>query len=354
MIQKLQVNRKYLPVTITITLFVMVYVYGMIQYKGFSSPQVFLNILIDNAFLFITCIGMTFVILSGGIDLSVGAIIALTTVVSAHMVEVQGLSPFIVIPFVLFMGTIMGLFMGSIIHFFRVQPFIVTLAGLFFARGMCFVISTTAITISHPFYRTLSLYRIYLPGGKYFVSVSVIIFLAVLGVALLLAHLTSYGRTVYALGGNEQSARLMGLPVGRTKVLIYTQNGFLSALAGVVFSLYTLSGYGWYVNGLELDAIAGTVIGGTLLTGGVGYVIGTVFGVLVMGLIQTVVIFQGTLNSWWTRIVVGLLTLFFILIQGFLVSGTRSRLSVDRVERSIEEQEKEAAALGESVLTADR
>ncbi len=296
---------------------------------------------------------MTFVILSGGIDLSVGAMIALTTVVSAQLVENQGMSPFIVIPLVLLMGTGIGLIMGGIIQVFRVQPFIVTLAGLFFARGMCFIISTSAITISHPFYRAASLYRIYLPGGKYFISVSVIIFVVVLALALFLAHFTSYGRTVYAIGGNEQSARLMGLPVGRTKVLIYTMNGFLSALAGVAFSLYTLSGYGWYVNGLELDAIAGVVIGGTLLTGGVGYVIGTVFGVLIMGLIQTVVIFQGTLNSWWTRIVVGLLTLFFILIQGFLVSGKRSRLSVERVEQSVEEQERQATASGDRALAAD-
>ncbi|MEA3337210.1 MAG: galactofuranose ABC transporter, permease protein YjfF [Chloroflexota bacterium] len=350
--EKLQVNRKFLPLIIAMSLFVLVYAFGMIQYKGFSSPQVFLNILIDNAFLFITCIGMTFVILSEGIDLSVGAVIALTTVVSAYMVEKMAIHPFIAIPSVLLMGTLMGLVMGSIIYFFKVQPFIVTLAGLFFARGMCFVISTEAITISHPFYRAVSLYRIYLPGG-YFISVSVVIFLVVLVVALYLAHLSNFGRAVYAIGGNEHSARLMGLPVGRTKILVYTQNGFLSALAGVVFSLYTLSGYGWYVNGLELDAIAGVVIGGTLLTGGVGYVIGSVFGVLIMGLIQTIVIFQGTLNSWWTRIVVGLLTLFFILIQGALVSGKRKRLSVARIEESWEEQEDELGADPTKNLVAD-
>jgi len=352
MIEKLQVNRKFLPLTITISLFIVVYAFGMIQYKGFSSPQVFLNILIDNAFLFITCIGMTFVILSGGIDLSVGAVIALTTVVSAYMVEEMAVHPFIVIPFVLLMGITMGLFMGSIIHFFKVQPFIVTLSGLFFARGLCFLISTTSITITHPFYRAASLYRIYLPGG-YFVSISVVIFLVVLVLALYLAHQTGFGRAVYAIGGNEQSARLMGLPVGRTKILIYTLNGFLSALAGVVFSLYTLSGYGLYVNGLELDAIAGVVIGGTLLTGGVGYVFGTVFGVLIMGLIQVLVIFQGTLSSWWTRIVVGLLTLFFILIQGAVMSGKRKRLTVAKIEKSIEEQEQEKAVVADNNLVAD-
>jgi ribose/xylose/arabinose/galactoside ABC-type transport system permease subunit len=215
---------------------------------------------------------------------------------------------------VLLFGVALGAVMGAIIHFFKVQPFIVTLAGMFFARGMCFVISTDAITISDPFYRAVALYRIPI-FGKSFISINVVIVLVVLVAAIYLAHLTRFGRTVYAIGGNEQSALLMGLPVARTKILVYTLNGFCSALAGVVFSIYMLSGYGLYTYGLELEAIASVVIGGTMLTGGVGYVIGTVFGVLIQGLIQTIIMFQGTLNSWWTKIVIGLLTLLFIGMQ---------------------------------------
>jgi simple sugar transport system permease protein len=218
--------------------------------------------------------------------------------------------------------------MGAIIHYFKVQPFIVTLAGMFFARGMCFVISTDAITISDPFYRAVGLYRIPMPGG--FISINVVIFLVVLVVALYLAHFTAFGRTVYAVGGNEQSALLMGLPVKRTKILVYTLNGFLSALAGVVFSIYMLSGYGLYTVGLELDAIAAVVIGGTQLTGGIGYVIGTVFGVLIEGLIQVIIMFQGTLNSWWTRIIIGLLTLLFIGMQSIFFSQDSARKSSRR------------------------
>ena len=321
----LNIDRKFVPLTITIALFVALYAFGMTQYKGFSSPQVFLNLWIDNAFLLITSIGMTFVILSGGIDLSVGAVIAFTTVFSAFLLQDVGLSPVVVIPIVLLFGVTLGAVMGSIIHFFKVQPFIVTLAGMFFARGMCFVISTDAITIADPFYRSVGLYRIPI-AEKAFISFNVVIVLVVLAVALYLAHFTRFGRTVYAIGGNEQSALLMGLPVARTKVLVYTLNGFCSALAGIVFSIYMLSGYGLYTYGLELEAIASVVIGGTMLTGGVGYVIGTVFGVLIQGLIQTIIMFQGTLNSWWTKIVIGLLTLLFIGLQSLFVARRARRV----------------------------
>jgi simple sugar transport system permease protein len=341
---KFNIDRKYLPLMVTIALFIGLYLYGVFQYRGFVSPQVFLNLLIDNAFLLVTSIGMTFVILSGGIDLSVGAVIAFTTVFSAFMLEDLMLSPAIVIPIVLLFGVTLGAIMGSIIHFFKVQPFIVTLAGMFFARGMCFVISTDAITISNSFYRTVALYRIPLVG-KSFISINVVIVLAVLLTAFYLAHFTRFGRTVYAIGGNEQSALLMGLPVARTKILVYTLNGFCSALAGVVFSVYMLSGYGLYTNGLELEAIASVVIGGTMLTGGVGYVVGTVFGVLIQGLIQTIIMFQGTLNSWWTKIVIGLLTLLFIGLQSvFSTSGRSRRASAHkRVMASIPSVETSAA-----------
>jgi len=323
---KLAIDRKFVPLMVTIGLFILLYIYGIVQYKGFSSPQVFLNLLIDNAFLLITSIGMTFVIISGGIDLSVGAIIAFTTVFSAFLLETMGWSPAIVIPLVLLIGVGQGAIVGGLIHYFKVQPFIVTLASMFFFRGMCFVISTDAITINNEFYRAVALLRIPI-YGKAFISVNVVIFLVVLVAAMYLAHLTRFGRTIYAIGGNEQSALLMGLPVARTKILVYTLNGFCSALAGVVFSIYMLSGYGLNTVGLELEAIASVVIGGTLLTGGVGYVIGTVFGVLIQGLIQTTIMFQGTLSSWWTKIVIGLLTLFFIGLQSVFASANRSRMA---------------------------
>jgi simple sugar transport system permease protein len=323
----LKIDYKFLPLLVTISLFVIAYAYGVSQYRGMRNPQAFINLLVDNSFLLISAVGMTFVILSGGIDLSVGAVIALTTVASAHLLEKEGWSPVVVMPLMLLMGTALGAIMGSIIHFFKVQPFIVTLAGMFFARGMCFFISLDAITISDPFYRTLSMLRIPL-FDKTFLSFNVVVALVVVAVAMFIAHMTRFGRTVYAIGGNEQSARLMGLPVGRTKILIYTLNGFCSALAGIVFSIYLLSGHGLYAPNLELDAISSVVIGGTLLTGGVGYVFGTVFGVLINGLIQMLIMFNGQLSSWWTRIAIGVLTLIFIGVQSAFVSAEKRRAAV--------------------------
>jgi ribose/xylose/arabinose/galactoside ABC-type transport system permease subunit len=343
MIQKLKIDRKFMPLLATIILFILAYAYGTFLYKGMRDPQVFFNLFIDNAFLLITSIGMTFVILSGGIDLSVGAVIALITVASAHLLEIEGMSPAIVIPLMLLMGAALGAIMGGIIHYFQVQPFIVTLAGMFFARGMCFFITLDAITISDPFYRAVGLYRIPMFGDT-FISINVAIGLVALVVAMYLAHYTRFGRTVYAIGGNEQSALLMGLPVARTKVLIYTLSGFLSALAGVVYSFYLLSGYGLNAMMLELDAIAAVVIGGTLLSGGVGYVFGTMFGVLITGLIQVLIMFNGELSSWWTRIAIGLLTLVFIGVQSAFATGQRRQITAATRKKQKEEEEKSEAS----------
>ena len=328
---KLKIDRKLMPLLVTILVLIVGYAFGYSQYNGMRQPQAFFNIFIDNAFLLITSVGMTFVILSGGIDLSVGAVIALTTVASAHLLEMEGWSPGAVIPLMLLMGTALGAAMGSIIHFFQVQPFIVTLAGMFIARGTCFFISLTGVTISDPFYRQVALYQIPIPFfEKAFISINVMIALAVLVIAVFLAHFTRFGRTVYAIGGSEESALLMGLPVGRTKVLIYTLNGFLSALAGIVYSIYLLSGFGLNALNLEMDAIASVVIGGTLLDGGVGYVFGTMFGVLINGLIQNLIMFNGQLLSWWTRIAIGALTLVSLGLQSAFAATRRRRVVVER------------------------
>ena len=315
-----RVGIKHLPLMVTVGLFLLMYGSGCRLYDGFLNPQVFLNLFIDNAFLCVTAVGMTFVIISGGIDLSVGSVIALTTMVSAHLLEVSHWNPAAVIVLVLVIGAALGFAMGVVIHHLELPPFIVTLAGMFLARGLCYIISINSITITNAFYTRVSQFRIPLPKDT-FISINVIIFFVVVGAATYLAHHTRFGRTVYAIGGNEQSAVLMGLPVARTKVLIYTLNGFCSALAGVVFTFYMLSGYGLHAVGMEMDAIAAVVIGGTLLSGGVGTVLGTMFGVLILGTIQTLIVFQGSLSSWWTRIVIGILLFIFCLLQRLFESG---------------------------------
>jgi ribose/xylose/arabinose/galactoside ABC-type transport system permease subunit len=309
-----RIDSKYLPLLVTISLFMAMAGFGSVAYSGFFSPQVFLNLLIDNAFLCIVAVGMTFVILSGGIDLSVGAVIALTTMISASLLERHHWSPAVVIPLVLLLGTGFGAVMGVLIERFRLQPFIVTLAGMFLARGLCYLISIDSISIGNDFYTQVSQARIPLWGDAA-LSIGALISLAVVAIGIYVAHFTQFGRTVYAIGGNEQSALLMGLPVRSTLVGIYSLSGFCSALAGVVFTFYMLSGYGLHAVGLELDAIAAVVIGGTLLSGGVGYVFGTLFGVLMLGMIQTLIMFDGSLSSWWTRIAIGGLLLAFCLLQ---------------------------------------
>ncbi|WP_371785829.1 galactofuranose ABC transporter, permease protein YjfF [Streptosporangium subroseum] len=306
-------QRKYIPVLATLSLLAVMYGVGAVRYEAFSDGQVILNVFVDNAFLLVVAAGMTFVILTGGIDLSVGSVVALTTMLSASLLQEQGWPPYAVLPFVLFVGTLLGFAMGCIIHYFEIQPFIVTLAGMFLARGLCYTISTSSIPITDPFWTSMAQSKVRF--GEYFVSPSVIVALVVVIVgAYVLSH-TRLGRNTYAIGGNPASAHLMGLPVARTQITVYAISGFCSALGGVLLSFYMLSGYGLHAVGMELDAIAAVVIGGTLLTGGSGYLVGTVLGVLVLGVIQTIITFDGTLSSWWTKIVIGALLFVFILLQ---------------------------------------
>jgi ribose/xylose/arabinose/galactoside ABC-type transport system permease subunit len=309
-----RIDPRFVPLAVTISLFFLIAGAGSVLYDGFFSPQVFLNLLIDNAFLCIVAVGMTFVILSGGIDLSVGAVLALTTMLSAQLVERNGVSPYLVIPLVLAVGVSFGLAQGYLVQRYRMQPFIVTLGGMFLARGLCYVISTESISIEHSVYSAIAQARIPM-GGDSSLSVSALIAVGVVLLGAWLAHRTQFGRTVYAIGGNESSAELMGLPVCKTVIRVYMVSGFCAALGGVVLTFYMLSGYSLHAVGLELDAIAAVVIGGTLLRGGVGYVAGTLFGVLILGIIQTLIVFEGTLSSWWTRIAVGALLLVFCLLQ---------------------------------------
>jgi simple sugar transport system permease protein len=315
-------RQRYLPILATLALLIGAYGFGATRYEAFASGQVVLNILIDNAFLLVVAVGMTFVILTGGIDLSVGAVVALSTLVSANLMTRHGWPAFAVLPLVLLIGALLGLGMGAVIHFFELQPFIVTLAGMFLARGLCYTISVESISITDDFFTRMAQTAVPLPGGLH-VSTSVVIALVVLAVAVYVLHYTRFGRTVYAIGGSAQSATLMGLPVPRTKIAVYTISGLCSSLGGVLLAFYTLSGNPLHAVGMELDAIAAVVIGGTILTGGSGYVLGTVLGVLVLGIIQTLITFEGTLSSWWTRIVIGALLFLFIVLQRLVTRRAR-------------------------------
>ncbi|WP_426299400.1 galactofuranose ABC transporter, permease protein YjfF [Arthrobacter sp. R-11] len=318
--RQLRGNARYAPTLATLGLFLAMFAVGAGMYPSFLSGQVFLNLFIDNTFLIVLAVGMTFVILTGGIDLSVGAVVALSMMVAATLLQ-QGWNPAAVIVLVLLIGSTLGLAMGLIIHYFDIQPFIVTLAGMFLARGLCYVISLDSIPVTEGFFTGMAQAQIPLPG-ELFISPGVVLALAIVAAAFFVLHHTRFGRTVYAIGGNENSAMLMGLPVRTTKILVYVLSGLCSAVAGILFSFYSLSGYSLAAQGMELDAIAAVVIGGTLLTGGSGYVLGSVVGVLVLGIVQTFIAYDGTLSSWWTKIVIGALLLVFILLQRLFTRKT--------------------------------
>ncbi|WP_299058344.1 sugar ABC transporter permease YjfF [uncultured Nocardioides sp.] len=362
-----QPSGRFLPILATLALFLGMLQVGGLRYEGFTSSQVILNLLTDNAFLVVLAVGMTFVILTGGIDLSVGSVVALSTMVAAWTLQ-DGWSPVAAIVATLTVGTVLGLLTGMVIHFFDVQPFIATLAGMFLARGLCYLISVESIPIrddtffflaSEPIAIALAPWQggvvigllalgmvaavvkraalrsallpvlvglgvgmwvtlLLMGDPELTTTYSVVIALATVAVAILVLHRTRFGRTVYAIGGSEASALLMGLRVGFVKVAVYAVSGFCASLGGLLFAFYMLSGYSLHAVGMELDAIAAVVIGGTLLAGGRGLVVGSLLGVLVLGTIQTFISFDGTLSSWWTKIVIGALVLLFVVMQRVL------------------------------------
>lgn len=306
-------NRQQLSLFATIFIAVVLFASAAWRYIGFASTGVMVNLVDDNAFLGIAAVGMTFVILSGGIDLSVGSVIGLTSILAALLIQKYHISPLIVLPLVIVLGAVFGAIMGSLIALFKLAPFLVTLAGMFFARGLAYTLSLDSIPVNHPVFTAVSQARLNL--GFASIPAMAIVLLVVVAIGIFVSTQTQFGRAVYALGGNEASARLMGLRVERNQIAVYALSGMTAALAGVVYTFYTSSGNATAAMGLELDAIAAVVIGGTLLSGGSGTVIGTLIGTLILGMIQTIITFESTLSSWWTKIVIGALLFFFVVLQ---------------------------------------
>ncbi|MDD2867413.1 galactofuranose ABC transporter, permease protein YjfF [Neomegalonema sp.] len=314
-----------LPLYVTLATFLLALIACVAQFPAMLSWRVAANLLTDNAFLGIVAVGMTFVILSGGIDLSVGSVIAFTSVFLAVLIRDAGIHPLAAFALALGVSTLFGAAMGAIIHHLEMPPFIVTLAGMFLMRGMAYVLSTDSVPVTHEFYGWLQSLYWRAPDGGRFRLIGFLMILTFL-LAMLALHRTRFGQNVYALGGSAQTAQLMGVPLARTTIGIYAVSGGLAGFAGIVYSLYTSAGYSLATVGVELDAIAAVVIGGTLLSGGAGFVLGTFFGVLIMGLIQTYIVFDGQLSSWWTKIVIGGLLFAFILLQKVLGWATTARI----------------------------
>ncbi|MFW2513805.1 ABC transporter permease subunit [Demequina sp. SO4-13] len=305
-----------LPTFAAIAILIALLVGAEIYFGNFLTGRNMSALLLDNAYLMILAVGMTFVIVTAGIDLSVGSVMAFTGIFGASLIA-GGTPVVIAVPAMLLSGAAIGLLIGVLIQYFNVQPFIASLAGLFLGRGLAYVVSLSSIRVDDPVMAWLQGTRLSL-GGWYITPTGIIALLTV-AIGALVMHFTRFGRTVYAVGGSEQSARLMGLNVARTKVMVYVISGLCGGLAGLVLTAYTNAGYPRNGIGTELDVIAIVVIGGTLLSGGRGYVLGSMIGVFVYGTIKTIISFMGAEQS-WTHIIVGALLLVFIVVQRAIVA----------------------------------
>ncbi|MFB9377775.1 sugar ABC transporter permease YjfF [Kineococcus gynurae] len=321
---------RHLPVAGTLLALVVMLAVGQARYStpraDFISMRLVSNLLIDNSYLLVLAVGMTFVILAGGIDLSVGAVVALVGLVVAQFFG-AGLPLPVVLVLGVLLGTLCGTVIGVLVQYFDVQPFIASLAVLFLARGAATVIGTRPLPIDDPGFSALAAAGLRFGEGRqsWRITSSVVVALAILLLAYLVLHHTRFGRTVYGLGAGDrgQAVSLMGLRAERTRVLVYVISGTCAGIAGILFAFYTKSGYNLTGVGMELDAIAAVVIGGTLLTGGTGFVLGTGAGVAVYGLIQ-VLIARENLDSWWTRVFIGSVLLVFVILQR-VISIRRTR-----------------------------
>ena len=338
--RKPRINSNTIMLLITIALFIVLYGAGCVMYAGkeFGRLQNFFNVLINNAGLLIAACGITCVMLTGGIDISVGSVVAMTCMFMSVGLAEWGLPSGVLIVMILFIGIVFGCVQGFCVAYLEIQPFIVTMAGLFFARGMTSVISTEQVSV--PFdswFGQLSQIKVEMPFeiGAYlnkkgvlmvpYVRITVVVALIMVLITFLMLRYTKFGRSLYAVGGNQQSAALMGLNVKKTKMMSHVLCSFYATLGGLCYCLNTMCGTPTQATGLEMDAISSAVIGGTLLTGGVGNVIGTLFGVLINGTISSLVKFNGKLVASWANIITAILLCFFILLQAVFAKVKESK-----------------------------
>ena len=331
--KKIKIQSSNVLLLITIVLFFAMYAAGCIVYgdKGFAHFQTFLNILINNAGLICVACGTTMVMLSGGIDISVGSVVAMDCMFLAVGMEKWGRSSVELMIAVLVIGLVFGLVQGFCISYLEIQPFIVTMAGLFFARGMTAVIDKEQVSIvTDKLFTWLSSTKLIIPFGGYinkknvyiepFLRISVLVAILCVVITYLILKYTKFGRAIYAVGGNQQSASLMGLNVKKTKLFTHIVASFFASIGGICYCLNTICGTTTQATGLEMDAISSAVIGGTLLTGGVGNIAGTFFGVLSLATIKNIVSSLGLDEAWWTNITVAAMICIFLLVQSLVLS----------------------------------
>jgi simple sugar transport system permease protein len=327
-------NDTQLLMTITIAIFFVMYILAIFLLGGgFLHAQQIFDMLNDNASLIIVSCGLTVVMIGGGIDISVGAVTSLV-VMSCVLYLNKGGNIFMSLLLALGIGLAFGLVQGFLISYLEIQPFIVTLAGMFFARGMTTILSVNPQKVSHQGFNDLRANKIRISwlgytannGNRVAATIELGVVAAVACVILIFVLLKyiRLGRNIYAIGGNQQSALMLGINVKKTRFLSYIISGLLSGIAGYVFMMHTGAGNATNAAGMEMNAIAASIIGGTLLTGGVGNVIGTFFGTLSLTTIKKIVVSSGLNAPWWQSITTGGMLCFFILLQS-VVLGRRSK-----------------------------
>lgn len=324
--KRLSLHLDALPTVASIVIFVGMIVFGELAYGRILQFNTMSNLFINNAHLIILAVALTFVILTGGIDLSVGSVIAVSSVAGVMLLN-AGWNPWVVVVLMILIGSASGAIAGVLVQYFNVQPFIATLAMMFLGRGLASMLSTVPERVPDDSAMLLLGEKIKLYDGPkvndIVITPGVIIAALVVIAAFFVLHRTRMGRTVYAIGGSEQSAALMGLPVAATKLWVYIISGSLSGVAAVVYtsrlgSAQNITGIGW-----ELDAIAAAVIGGTLLTGGAGFVLGSVVGALVLGLMIVLITRDGSVPPEATTIITGGILLVFVLLQRAVTARRR-------------------------------
>lgn len=320
-----------LLLTITIVVFFVMYIGAMIFLgSGFLKPQTFFNILNAQGALIITACGMSLVMITGGIDISVGGVVALVSMSCAVFLDYQGGNPYTAILIALGIGLAYGVVQGFLVAYLDIQPFIVSLAGMFFARGMTTIVHTNPFNVENEAFNALKMTRVVIPGlgsvnkiGKYvdaYVEIGVVVALLVVLVLFVVLRWTKLGRAFYAVGGNSQSALMLGINVKRTRFLAHLICSLLAGIAGYVYFLHVGSGSASHASGMEMNAIASSIIGGTMLTGGVGNVIGSFFGVLSLSTIQNIVASAGLGEAWWTGITVAAMLCIFLIVQSVIMA----------------------------------
>ena len=326
-----------LLLTITIVVFFAMYIGAIVfQGKGFLKPQTFFNILNAQAALIITACGMSLVMITGSIDISVGGVVALVSMCCAVYLDFHNGNVFMAVIISLLIGLAFGAVQGFLVSYLEIQPFIVSLAGMFFARGMTTIVNTNPFNVQNEAFVALKETRVIVPGfgsvnkrGKYvnaYVELGVIVALLIVVLILFVLRWSKLGRGFYAVGGNSQSALMLGINVKKTKFLAHLICGLLAGIGGFVYFMHVGSGSASHASGMEMNAIASSIIGGTMLTGGVGNIIGTFFGVLSLSTIQNIVSSAGLDDAWWTGITIAAMLCLFLVIQSVVMARKKRTL----------------------------